>query len=371
MPEEAEHTVYLIGAGASHASSYRLPLMGNFFASSDLEASEFSHLRKYLSLRWPTPAEANLEDAITELHLQAEDFPRHWSEAATGQAPQAFAEALRFIQRRVGLSEVPLSAEAARTHAELLLRNTGRDLYITLNYDPLIERAAHRVASTSGRNAPSVWASLVTDTQRMWDQPGHGTPPSIRARHAMTPWSRLVKLHGSCDWYSCSRPDCPYSLEIYFTPIGEKPKPEGNWCNLCSADMRPVIVPPTATKNFTGFPRLQLQWRTAFAGLREADRLVVIGLSLAPTDYSLAWLIWRSLLENQKLREIHVADPGAVCNGVPGDILTRLRNLLANSPSSESAAVMVWPNLEAYVSPTDSDHEWDFCLKSGELRSRA
>ena len=53
-------------------------------------------------------------------------------------------------------------------------------------------------------------------------------------------------------------------------------------------------------KSFVEFPKLGFLWSLAFRKLRDADRIVIIGLSFTESDYYLRWLIKSSLLSRGK-----------------------------------------------------------------------
>jgi hypothetical protein len=52
-------------------------------------------------------------------------------------------------------------------------------------------------------------------------------------------------------------------------------------------------------KSFAQFPKLGLLWHLAHRELSTADRIVVFGLSFAPSDYYLRWL-FRSAITGRK-----------------------------------------------------------------------
>jgi len=62
-----------------------------------------------------------------------------------------------------------------------------------------------------------------------------------------------------------------------------------------------VIVPPTMYKVFEKFPKLGFIWSLAKKELFKANKIVIIGVSFAPSDYYLRWL-FKSALALLKLR---------------------------------------------------------------------
>ena len=60
---------------------------------------------------------------------------------------------------------------------------------------------------------------------------------------------------------------------------------------MCGATIETYIIPPVATKRLDDRGRMALLWNLALREVRAASELVVIGLSFAPTDFELRWLI--------------------------------------------------------------------------------
>jgi hypothetical protein len=97
-----------------------------------------------------------------------------------------------------------------------------------------------------------------------------------------------LQLHGSINWLYCPNPNCGHH-QIFFPNQNRDGKP-GDFCTLCGVPMVSVIVPPTMYKTFEKFPKLGFLWSLAYRELNTADRIVVYGVSFAPSDYYLRWL---------------------------------------------------------------------------------
>ncbi|MEM3112776.1 MAG: hypothetical protein QXY90_07030 [Candidatus Anstonellales archaeon] len=70
--------VIFLGAGASHASDFRLPLMKGFFNEENLH--NYPHLEKMVQKLYPNSSleEINLESLITHLDLTLDGFGASW-----------------------------------------------------------------------------------------------------------------------------------------------------------------------------------------------------------------------------------------------------------------------------------------------------
>ncbi len=73
------------------------------------------------------------------------------------------------------------------------------------------------------------------------------------------------------------------------------------------------IVPPTLRKQVYGASEtepLRAAWRLAHQALKKAQRVVVIGYSLPPTDYHAEWLLRTAIMHNEQERvDLIVANP--------------------------------------------------------------
>jgi hypothetical protein len=103
-----------------------------------------------------------------------------------------------------------------------------------------------------------------------------------------------IKLHGSINWVYCPSPDCPNNRSFWTADFLGKP------CFLCGTSLESAIVPPTMKKSFEKFPKLGFLWHVAFNKLKEADRIIVIGMSFPDSDYYLKWLVRQAMIERQK-----------------------------------------------------------------------
>lgn len=154
---------------------------------------------------------------------------------------------------------------------------------VTFNYDLLIERITTELRMTHS------WADLyrmpLADRSTSFRSGGmfaRATPPGSVLR--------LLKLHGSTNWgyagMNTTTGDAIYLMESdmsWSTPERTKPplpRHEGLY-----DDLKPMIVPPTGTKNlYYSSSGLRAQWRKAREALRNASSVTLFGYSFPATD---------------------------------------------------------------------------------------
>jgi hypothetical protein len=73
-----------------------------------------------------------------------------------------------------------------------------------------------------------------------------------------------------------------------------------------------VILPPTAAKPFERFPKLNVMWSQAHEALRQAQRWVFIGVSLAATDFHLSALLRAASRDGHAFKD-HSKHVGQMC----------------------------------------------------------
>lgn len=142
---------------------------------------------------------------------------------------------------------------------------------------------------------------------------------------------RLIKLHGSLNWLSCGRCN---SLLCF---LGEKTPEDYSSslptlvnCPHCgSNELEYVLIPPILHKSYD-LPSMKLLWKTAENVLSSADRIVVIGYSLPPTDFR-SELLFRLALGKKKVA-IDIVNPDR-----DHQVLNRFKSIL--TPISDRVSI--------------------------------
>jgi hypothetical protein len=323
VPDEPRKTVFVLGAGASAASEFELPTMNRFLAKLSENDTAHAELVAYLRKTFPlTPCEElNLEDVFTQIELDAAQFASI-SGLETHELHRARASLLSYVRERLEVPVAKGSRKACPILLGLLRVSPKPDYYphtiISLNYDLIVDVTLEEVFADL-ENLPENEAIL----ERSYDLL---RPRAHLLAGVPTLWpvevmaGKLLKLHGSVDWIFCPTRGCP-SHDAFYPSwqqvdwrwpglAGDPPRfGEGSICSLCGSSLQWVIVPPTMRKSFEDYPRLLLIWRLAHEELKAADRVVFFGVSMAPSDYYLHWLIRSSLVYRDPRPEVVVINP--------------------------------------------------------------
>ena len=206
-----------------------------------------------------------------------------------------------------------MPTESYRNFATLLKEHFPKSSIITFNYDMALDVALRNVFG----NEPNY--SLYDDDGSTNLQP------------------KLMKLHGSINWYGCT---CgritPFSLEestrrgnITSDGVANIILPrssiESPVCRCGERCNGRVIVPPTWNKNaYQG--ELSKVWKTASNELSSARNIFVIGYSLPETDSFFRYLYALSTAGRSRIQRFWVYNYG----GLP-EVLDRYKRLLGSS----------------------------------------
>lgn len=295
---DGEKTVVLLGAGASYASDFHLPVMRGFWPSfADLP----SPLAEFLAWLYPNgEAECNLEEALAYLEL-ARDRASTWALPMTpsGVHPdQCYSTALDDVRSRL----LTPPGKTCAQHVNLFHALEPGDTVITMNYDLIADEALKVVEIPSGSRLGKLKSLIGTPNFIGVD------PPSLLPHERQTGF--YLKLHGSLDWLRCRAPACPNHNRLFPVRVQEMDAEQspGSPCRLCGAALEVFIVPPMASKRVDQRGRLGFLWNLAMRELMSASQVITVGLSLAPSDFELRWLLQASTLKKD-LKRVRVANP--------------------------------------------------------------
>lgn len=264
--------------------------MDSFFADSSTPLQE--DLREFLRgfYRSDDAANYNLEEVLAYLDISRNRAPLwgYASESDERTPEQVYRAVLAFIRQRLTIPE----DQGCVLHQALLNWLQPVDTIITLNYDLIIENTTlnllgkRRGYSSNPPDRLETVGSLIGN-----DQFYGGTVPGLLPRETESGF--LLKLHGSLDWLYCPTVGCPNHIRLFaarLSILGEGQEP-GRPCRLCGNRLQMFLIPPVATKRIDDTGRLALLWNLALRALRDADRIVVAGVSFAATDLELKWLL--------------------------------------------------------------------------------
>lgn len=138
---------------------------------------------------------------------------------------------------------------------------------------------------------------------------GFGNRPDSLAEGAVC--TRLLKLHGSLNWYYCETcqevqlVDISGLLEHYANDTS--PYPVIGICKACGGQRRGLLVPPLAMK-FDVAPPLTPLLDSARSTFESADLIIVVGFSFAEADLYISRMLSKSMQTNPSQRLL-IVDP--------------------------------------------------------------
>jgi len=296
MADTIQKTVYFLGAGASAASDFALPTMEKFFEGADFAGEEYKNLNQFIGNKFPgLPIEnLNLEEVVTTIELSLDTF------GALGGHPEPYiydarTELNKYVADRLKIDTTKGCTKLEKIITLEMASKRSADSVITLNYDMIIDvlikkHQGNEEYSKLGR-LYELLGHDIRGTERM----------VVQGAEEPTSWSQNInigfylKLHGSINWLYCPNPTCGHH-QIFFPNQNMDGKP-GDLCTLCGAPMVSVIVPPTMHKTFEKFPKLGFLWSLAYRELNAANKIVIFGVSFAPSDYYLRWLFKKAITD--------------------------------------------------------------------------
>jgi hypothetical protein len=315
-------TSYIFGAGASYACASKTPLITEFFSRAKavgglcekLRADVTTSINKSIALGEAELLQGSLdlETVFSLVSMDGEMRSFLKQEAIDGSAEFEAA----FLQHRLEsfiyellmtVTERELKG-SGDLYDELLRKADGDDSFMTFNYDLQIDRAFERILGWSPETGYGFPFKKILRTDESWHDPSNEKAEPT-----------LLKLHGSLNWlYSngyIHRPpstldfDNKYIGQRYLaeplyrfpggTAFGMQPSVPGNGIEII---LQLNIVPPTLRKQLFGESEaepLRDVWRLAYQSLSNAERVVVIGYSLPPTDFHAEWLLRTSVQKNK------------------------------------------------------------------------
>lgn len=326
-----EKVTIIIGAGGSLSDaakkpiSQRPPLDHGFFAclkksgyEKNLDYTEVvSYLERIYSISPLDETDDSLERMMAILYSDMQNSP-HKSQAA-----KAFRSFVRIINKRIAETTNQINPGTKGNFYRLITKLLSNGIkpenitVITFNYDLQIEKALDLISNTAK------WQKYGTilNFPYCYNLPNYNTTrapksePSFSIDSAEVPSIKLLKLHGSLNWFSkhTSPEPTPRSLlntkrELNITPR-KKPLTNLRFRGKRRMYTFPIVVPPVINKAAILHTDLVSVWSTAQESLLESSKVIVFGYSCPQSDYESANLISRSIRRNTKLSSFSVVDP--------------------------------------------------------------
>ncbi|HEX5375855.1 MAG TPA: hypothetical protein VFW48_06830 [Solirubrobacterales bacterium] len=265
------------------------------------------------------PAEDSLERVMGQIYTDT------FNPGLEKKATEAFQALLRLFTRRIADTTNQLKPTIRRLLYRILVNYLEAHVrpeqitIITYNQDLQAEKSlclmseAKRWQATAGQifNFPGCYAL----GKKKVTKPTNKTPSRnlFKSSDAVDGCIRVLKLHGSLNWYSSHSTQEPSPTEM-FDPSRELRITQRR---IIPADMTisgqqtshalPVVVPPVTHKSAVLHDDLKDLWRLAEQALEEADEIVIFGYSCPPLDFESANQLRRASREHSA--RISVIDP--------------------------------------------------------------
>lgn len=273
--------VYILGAGFSRAIGHEMPLLRDL--------SNQVHNKMKLEGRWEPTWGTNLQQNVELLATHLISSHPWETPADRHRGLEKFYQVTTIMEQRLLSAELKTMKQ---DKPDWLLALCGHWLdqsadVVSFNYDTLVERTVATLGPEGPTMAASLFPTPITPANDRWKSVAvlGGTPPKRRFS--------LLKLHGSLNWWY-SGPEAPPGDVVYGTTMHAQWGEDG-WTDevpAAVADKVRLIVPPTLSKDdFYANGVLRHQWRVGRAALARADRIVLMGYSLPPSDLTAALLV--------------------------------------------------------------------------------
>ncbi len=187
------------------------------------------------------------------------------------------------IETSAFLSQLPDNSERWGPYKRWFRSLTDSDTILTFNYDGVVERAANLVGrSYFGSKRPSV-ESLI---------------------HPSTDMPKLLKLHGSADWfYSHAIPTTLEAISVETIDIFD---PHVNWETSISLGKRVLLGSPGISKMRMSSELFRPLWDKAKDALKNAHIISMVGYSMPASDNLAKQLVLDSIAANENLKQINI-----------------------------------------------------------------
>lgn len=266
-------------------------------------------------------AKLNLEQVVTFLDLAISKFGE-LGKSDSSYLEQAQEELMEYIKdtllhRSHWMDKRKQPSECYK----ILFQNLRpQDSIITLNYDIIIEDTLQVLWEELSENEKKEFVGkegyiserhplLEKLEQILINQPLSWTRPEwIYYTSQESKSGVFLKLHGSINWVYCPNELCRHHFSIFPIPVEEYMLQSLPSCRVCGTTTKPAIVLPTMYKAFERFPKLGFIWALARKELEEANKIVIIGVSFAESDYYLRWLFKSALRKFNKNYKIEVVN---------------------------------------------------------------
>ena len=335
MPDGGSSSpVYLLGAGFSRAISENMPLLDDLGQTLAAALAEDRILHGLLN-----QAET---DAIEDGRVPFGNVEAWLTSLA---ADQPFLSASRNLQRRALYVELSsLIAWQVSDRQRLAGRQPWPRWFegllacwqehksdvLTLNYDTIIESVSMTLKLRgSGDGLP--WPNDIVGSFPP-------APPQQGgwSEETMTSFS-LHKLHGSTNWFGRSGSSDMLSIvrfDLLVPEWGAEERPLSRAMSALRDSMQVMLLPPVADKSeLCRNATMAVIWQRALDALKRANRLIVFGYSVPPTDASILALLATGVRRDVR---VTIVDPSPHDVAGPLEALGLVVTETVDPPDAES-----------------------------------
>lgn len=270
--------VYVLGAGFSRAVHERMPLTDELGEA----------IRAELRHDWPSGYDgSSFEEQLTVLSTALPFLEGYENTARRALAERITAQLAKELEHRAALvtsDKAPLwlLQLVALWHAE-------NATVLTFNYDTLVEHAVTtlRPVTIEGRSMDYVHGSRV-----VFPAPPPAATITFRDQHGPTTGSfRLLKLHGSLNWYWSVGDGNTLVRTPYIEGFSEEPDHRAaEFSGIRFLDR--FLVPPVLAKDsYYNVNLIHMLWREAYESVVSARSLTIVGYSMPKGDRVAADLV--------------------------------------------------------------------------------
>jgi hypothetical protein len=237
----------------------------------------------------------NLEEVLAFLELSRTRLPIWGLSASAAHCADynsTYNQVLAYMGKRLNIPR----GRSCSLHRRLFQTLNNSDTILTLNYDLISDQTLLEIEPKEhGHPHQNSRIGKLEGLLQEQNLAGALQPPSLMRRERE--WGFYLKLHGSLDWLYCPTKGCRNFINIFPVSVSSLPDGQepGKPCRFCGAAIQTMIIPPVAMKRLEDRGRTAFHWNLALQELRSATDVVVIGLSLAPSDFELRWLLREGL----------------------------------------------------------------------------
>ena len=310
-------TIWILGAGASISHSKgKFPAINQFFQianemkilsnSNEKINEDYKGIKEYVqNLFGEDILKENIKIDIEELLTNIEiDIDKN-SSTRLNNIRHNIIKLIRNLLYKL-IEEVRLETSDYNTFIEKHLNK--EDTIISFNWDLLLDDVLKREQFLKGdflnkeeNQYYNFYKDLSSHGENTW---GRVTPKKPYIEYSgITGY--YLKLHGSVDWLYCSNEKCRAYGKVY----PSLKYMEKHYCAECNEEMNYLLIPPVLNKKYNKYPFIRTIWNKATKEIQCAEKLIIWGYSLPPTDFYSNWLL-RQAREN--IKELILINPACI-----------------------------------------------------------